>query len=290
MRQMRRWMSTNSAKWAALVEVPSPRKKTSAKRYDDEDPGKHIVSLEHGTNKVRGIGIVDAHELFANLPFGEAVDVPNTQKAVVRLPVRLPELCGGMLRGAQTISAKDAGLIIARLGIGRSDRVLEAGLGSGGLALHISRCLGKDGLHITVEPRDEHAAIGLANLERGADSWVDGPAHHHVHGSLEESVDQVATHAAEYDAIVLDLPNHEAAVAAAAPLLTVGGRLACYCPVTSQVEAAWTACESAGLSVEWAGELMERRWGRASKGGIRPINGSLGHTAFLLIAQRRAVV
>lgn len=39
--------------------------------------------------------------------------------------------------------------------------------------------------------------------------------------------------------------------------------------------------------VEWAGELMERRWGRAAKGGLRPVNGPFGHTAFLLVAQRR---
>ena len=75
---------------------------------------------------------------------------------------------------------------------------------------------------------------------------------------------------------------------ASAPLLAVGGRLACYCPVTSQVEAAWDACERAGLDVEWAGELIERQWGRASKGGMRPVNGNAAqHTAFLLVAQRR---
>ena len=70
-------------------------------------------------------------------------------------------------------------------------------------------------------------------------------------------------------------------------MLTVGGRLACYCPVTSQAEAAWAACEEHGLDVEWAGELIERQWGRASKGGMRPVNGPIGHTAFLVIAQRR---
>ena len=37
-----------------------------------------------------------------------------------------------------------------------------------------------------------------------------------------------------------------------------------------------------------AGEVIEREWGKASKGGVRPVNGPFGHTAFLLIAQRRA--
>ena len=57
--------------------------------------------------------------------------------------------------------------------------------------------------------------------------------------------------------------------------------------MTSQVERAWQTCEDNGLVVEWAGELMERKWGRASKGGIRPVNGPFGHTAFLLIAHKR---
>ena len=65
--------------------------------------------------------------------------------------------------------------------------------------------------------------------------------------------------------------------------------MACYCPVTSQVELAWEAAEGAGLTIEWAGELMERQWGKASKGGMRPVNGPFGHTAFLLIAQRSSI-
>jgi tRNA A58 N-methylase Trm61 len=28
-----------------------------------------------------------------------------------------------------------------------------------------------------------------------------------------------------------------------------GGRLACYCPVSSQLERSWEACEAAGLTV-----------------------------------------
>ena len=89
------------------------------------------------------------------------------------------------------------------------------------------------------------------------------------------------------DGIILDLPNHDLAINAVVELLNPGGRIACYCPVTSQVERAWQTCEDNGLVVEWAGELMERKWGRASKGGIRPVNGPFGHTAFLLIAHKR---
>ena len=48
----------------------------------------------------------------------------------------------------------------------------------------------------------------------------------------------------------------------------------------------WEACEEAGLKVDWAGEMMERVWTKASRGGVRPGNTPMGHTAFLLIAER----
>ena len=259
-----------------------------AGRQDSDAAKVHIIPNEPGVRRHRGIGKLDACVEFANLECGVPHTPSSAQKTFVKLPPRVPELSTGMLRRAQIISQKDAGQIIARLGIGGSDRVLEAGLGSGGLAMRITRCLGPDGLHVTVEPRAEHAEVGLANLQRAQACWSGCPTHRHVEGMLEEALEEIASHAPTFDAVVLDLPNHVPAIRAAAPLLAVGGRIACYCPVTSQLEASWDACEHAGLDVEWAGELMERRWGRAKKGkgGLRPVNGPFGHTAFLLIAQR----
>ena len=83
------------------------------------------------------------------------------------------------------------------------------------------------------------------------------------------------------------MPGHATAIQAVAHLLKTGARLSCYCPVSSQLEQAWIACEQVGLEVEWAGEIIEREWGKASKGGVRPVNGPFGHTAFLLIAQKK---
>ena len=192
-----------------------------------------------------------------------------------------------MKRRAQTISAKDAGIFITKLGIGAGDVILEAGLGSGGLSLHLARVLGNSGTLITVEARDEHAEVGLENLNRAKHCLEEFPIHHHISGDIVDITEQVSQISQGVDGIILDLPNHDLAINAVVDLLNPGGRIACYCPVTSQVERAWQTCEDNGLVVEWAGELMERKWGRASKGGIRPVNGPFGHTAFLLIAHKR---
>ena len=253
-----------------------------------EPEGKvHVVELIEGVRKVKGLGVFDAMATIGGVPYGAVVTLG--QKQLTRLPPRLPELSKGMLRRAQTISAKDAGYFVAKLGIGSGDSILEAGLGSAGLSMHIARALGGSGVHVTVEPRSEHADVGLKNLTRARQSWTEFPEHHHVEGAIEDVVSEITKHVHKFDGIILDLPQHPSAIAAVAPLLAVGGRIACYCPVTSQVEHAWEACEQAGLNVEWAGELMERQWGKASKGGMRPVNGPFGHTAFLLIAQRTSI-
>ena len=164
-----------------------------------------------------------------------------------------------MLRRAQTIRPKTP-VFIARLGCGPGDVVLEAGIGSAGLSMHIARTLGALGTHITVEPRQEHADVGLENLRRAEACWAEFPTHHHIEGTVESSTEAITELVGTVDAVVLDLPDHPPAILATAALIKPGGRLACYCPVSSQLEHAWDAAERAGLTVEWAGELMEREW------------------------------
>ena len=237
--------------------------------------------------KIKGLGVFNPSTMLKEHPVGSQVTLAGKELTI--LPAGLTELRRGMLRRAQTIGDKDAGILVARLGIGRNDTVLEAGLGSAGLGLHITRALGPAGHHITIEPREEHAKVGLDNLDRADVAWPDGPRHSHINGTAEASAAEVEHLAPEgIDAIVLDMADHAPSIAALAPLLRAGGRLACYCPVTSQLERAWEACEAAGLVIDWAGEIMERPWSRASRGGVRPANGPFGHTAFLLIAQRRS--
>ncbi len=252
---------------------------------EEEDGKTYLVELIDKMHKVKGIGVLNPHEMLNELQVGDSIQLGH--KSFKRLPSRLPELSKSMVRRAQTISAKDAGMMIAKMGIGSGHSVLEAGLGSGGLSLHIANVIGNSGIHVTIEPREEHAKVGLENLRRAESCLNEFPSHHHVTGNIEEVVDQIKQIKSNFDSIILDLPQHKPAIDAVAGLLNIGGRLCCYCPVTSQVESSWQACEDNGLVVEWAGELIERPWGRASRGGMRPVNGPFGHTAFLLIATRK---
>ena len=250
----------------------------------EENGNIYNVIISNSSIKIKGLGVFNPMKILENVSFGEQIMIGS--KCITLLPPRNPELVKGMERRAQIIQPKDAGVLIAKMGIGSSSRVLEAGLGSAALALHISNVLGKDGVHVTVEEKDVHSEVGLRNLDKQRNTRVNPPIHHHISGRIEESINEILRINTLFDAIILDLPEHASAIKSVVKFLDIGGRIACYCPVTSQIETVWDTCVNEGLEIEWAGELIERTWGRASKGGIRPVNGPFGHTAFLLIAAR----
>ncbi|MED5272233.1 MAG: hypothetical protein VX613_05020, partial [Candidatus Thermoplasmatota archaeon] len=261
--------------------VSEPNNEESIALRDDAG-NSYLVEIKDEHIKIKGVGVFNPLTTLSDSNFGDKITIGTKEFFV--LPANLPERYKGMKRRAQTIQPKDAGFLITKLGIGVKSKVLEAGLGSGGLSIQIQNVMGKDGIHVTVEPRTEHADVGLMNIKNGQKAGCHSENHIHIEGTIEESVSEISNHCSEFDAIILDLPEHTTAIRSVTQLLHPGGRIACYCPVTSQVENAWMACEKAGLEIEWAGELIERKWGRAMKGGIRPVNGPFGHTAFLLIA------
>ena len=91
---------------------------------EEEDGKTYLVELVDKTHKIKGIGVINPHEMLNHLQLGDSIQLGH--KSFVRLPIGLPELSKSMVRRAQTISAKDAGMIIAKMGIGSGYSVLEA--------------------------------------------------------------------------------------------------------------------------------------------------------------------
>ena len=196
-----------------------------------EESGRvHIVSLIDETVKIKGIGVFNPKATVENIAFGKEVQIGS--KIFTHLPPRLPELVAGMKRRAQTIGSKDAGVLIARLGMAQVMSFLSW-VGLGGQSMHIARVLGESGHLITVEPREEHSEVGLENLKTLANAVPKFPKHSHVHGRIESCVEEIQTLSEHVDAILLDLPDHSIAINAVSPLLSVGGD--CRVIVRSQV-------------------------------------------------------
>jgi tRNA (adenine57-N1/adenine58-N1)-methyltransferase len=252
-----------------------------------EDDGRaYLVHRAPGEVKVKGLGRFDAEKMLEGYSVGDRITVGQKSLSIVK--ASLPEARRNMFRRAQVIGAKDAGFLVSWMGIGVGSKVLEGGHGSGGLAMHLASVLGCSGTLISVENRVEHAEVGSSNMRRLEQVLPEFPDWHLVEGDLSGARGEIADICDSLDAAIIDMAEPWTVLSEIAPLIRIGGRLACYCPTTSQLEKSWNEVERLGLIVEWSGEVVERRWAKASKGGVRPGNQPMGHTAFLLISAKIA--
>ena len=272
---------------AGSTSDPTPPSNTPDWVALREDDGRaYLLDRAAGEVKVKGLGRFDTGQLLNGYSVGDRIMVG--QKSLTIVDAALPEARRNMFRRAQTIGIKDSGFLISWMGIGVGSRVLEGGHGSAGLAMHLANVMGSAGTLISVENRAEHAAVGRQNMERMAEFSSEFPDWHLIEGDLSEASGKVKEICAELDAAIIDIAEPWMVVADIASALKVGGRLACYCPTTAQLEKSWNALEEEGLVVEFSGEMIERRWVKAAKGGVRPGNQPMGHTAFLIIAAKIA--
>ena len=102
---------------ANLSSNIAPRENMAEYSVLMENEGRvHVVEVRDETVKYKGLGVINTAALLEGTEFGDEVLVG--QKYLTIMPPRLQELIAGMARRAQTISSKDAGFIITKLGIG----------------------------------------------------------------------------------------------------------------------------------------------------------------------------
>ena len=252
-----------------------------------EDDGRaYLVKRAPGEVKVKGLGRFDAEKLLEGFSVGDRIKVG--QKSLSIVEAGLPEARRNMVRRAQVIGAKDSGFLVSWMGIGVGSKVLEGGHGSGGLAMHLATVMGASGTLISVESRSEHAEVGKKNMDRLREVLPEFPDWRLIEGDLSEVGLEASEICESLDAAIIDIAEPWSVIAEIEPLVRTGGRIACYCPTSAQLEKSWNKCEDLGMVVEWCGEVVERRWSKASKGGVRPGNQPMGHTAFLLISAKVA--
>ena len=254
-----------------------------------EDDGRaYLVNNVPGEVKIKGLGRFDPSVLLEGYSLGDRITVG--QKSLTIVEAALPEARRNMNRRAQTIGIKDSGFLISWMGIGTGSRVLEGGHGSAGLAMNLANVIGSKGYLVSVENRPEHAEVGRSNMERLAEFSTDFPSWNLLEMDLQNAASEVAGICGELDAAIIDIAEPWTVVPEISQTLRIGGRIACYCPTTAQLEKSWNEVENEGLIVEFAGEIIERRWSKAGRGGVRPGNQPMGHTAFLLIAAKIATL
>ena len=224
------------------------------------------------------------HNQLIGLPEGSVIENSAGIEYLALKPL-LTDFVLSMPRGANIIYPKDAGQIITQGDIFPGARVVEAGVGSGGLASYLLRAIGSGGELHSFEKREEFAQIAESNVvtELGYEpkNWSI------TVGTLEEELpNQIAP--ASIDRVVLDMLSPWNCIDEVSRALRPGGVLVVYVATVTQLSRVTQAIEvSAGYTKPQAQETMVRGW-HVEGLAVRPEHRMIAHTGFLLFARRLA--
>lgn len=209
---------------------------------------------------------------------GRSFETSNGRTLIAMRP-RLADYVLKMARGATVLYPKDAGALLVWADIGPGMTVVEAGTGSGGLAMMLARAIGSAGRLVSVERREDHAGLAAKRISGffgSVPDWVDLRV-----GEVADAIAEVCP-----ERIVLDLPEPWDLVAPAARHLPGGGVFACYVPNVPQVEAVRDAIDEAKCFIETTTfEVMMREWSVSGR-SVRPSHRMVGHTGFITVARK----
>ena len=191
-------------------------------------------------------------------------------------PLRGPALFRHLERTGAPMMPRDVGLVVGHLGLAAGDRVLDAGTGTGILAIALGR-LGVAVESYEVDP--DFAAVArenvrLADVEDAVDVRT---------GDVVEALDDLAA-GAPFDALTLDTADAPAVVAAAPTLLGPAGGVAVYSPFVEHAREAVEAARTAGLEAVETYETLQREMDFDERGS-RPSTAGVGHTGYLTFAR-----
>lgn len=191
---------------------------------------------------------------------------------------RLQDYAMEMPRSATILYPKDTGVLLLWGDIFPGARVLEAGAGSGALALALLRAIGPTGSLITYDIRADMIERSRRNVEN-----LLGPQ---PNWSLHERDVYEGITDGPFDRVVLDVPDPGRAAQHAADVLTPGGILCSFVPNVPQVQTTVEAYRETGAFVEIETyESILRPW--VIRGpSARPAHATIGHTGFLTFARR----
>ena len=224
------------------------------------------------------------HDDIIGKPEGSVISNHNGIEYLAFRPL-LTDFVLSMPRGANIIYPKDSALIVTMGDIFPGARVIEAGVGSGGLSMYLLRAIGESGSLDSFERRSEFAQIAKANVvtQLGYE-----PKNWNIHiGDLQVQLPRVVA-TAEADRVVLDMLAPWECVEETAEVLVPGGLVIGYVATVTQLSRFTEALRDSGHFAEpEAFETLFRTWHLQGL-AVRPEHRMIGHTGFLVIARRLA--
>lgn len=239
----------------------------------DDGGKKFVVRAAKRMIEVGGLGVIDG-SILCESSFGNDLVIGQRRFVILRPSVK--DLLGIIERRAQIMIPKDSFLVPMYLDIASGSRVLEGGVGSGGMTIVLLKAVAPKGKVVSYDNRKDHSEVarnnvGLTELE---ECW-------------ELRLEDVCTATLErdFDAAVIDIPNPWDAVDNVRDALRIGGHLCCYVPNANQLDSVVRKMREAGFSEVFSFETIQREM-IVHNGGVRPSFDMLGHTGYLTFCRK----
>ncbi len=241
---------------------------------------QHLLRLQSGLLTHHGRAGKISHDAIIGRPAGLSFLTPDGHEFVCVRPTLEDFLLKSIKRHTQIIYPKDLGTILIQGDIYPGARVLEAGMGSGALALTLRRFLGPEGELVSYEKREEFALAAQTTFEEFGSRYGEGACRHRVEiRDVYEGIDED-----DLDTVILDVPEPQLAARHAAAALRPNGVLLSWLPTALQVfELVRHLQEAAEWSRIRTTESLVRPW-HVSSQSLRPAQRMVAHTGFLVCA------
>ncbi len=236
---------------------------------------KHfIITLKAGAKFESHRGIL-LHDELIGKPWGSQV-FSHLGAPFFLIQPSLADLLVDLPRSTQILYPKDIGFILVTLGIGPGKQVVEAGTGSGSMAIAAAFAVGPAGHVTTYEVREDMQNLARKNIERvGLTDRVEFKLR-----DIRQGFDETGA-----DAFFLDVPNPWDYIRQVRAALKPGGFLGTIVPTFNQIEDLLPALRRNGFAFVEVCEILLRYY-KPEPARLRPVDRMVAHTGFLVFGRR----
>lgn len=240
-----------------------------------KDRKQFILRLQKGGQLQTHRGCIN-HDDLLEQPLGREIRSHLGYSFVILEPSTF-DLITTLKRTTQIMYPKDIGYALMKLNVMPGSRVIEAGTGSGGLTLALSRAVGPMGRLFSYELRQDILQLAESNLDSlGLAERIDFKLRDIAVGFEETGI----------DALFLDVRRPWAYLSQVSDALKDSGFFGAILPTTNQVSELVGALEDSRsfgpIEVE---EVLVRPY-KAVPARLRPVDRMVAHTGYLIFARK----
>ncbi len=243
---------------------------------EGSDGKRFLVTLHTGLQFHTHRGVIEHDEIIGR-PLGRKI-VTHLGHPFAVLRPSVHDLLMNLKRVSQIVYPKDVGLILLKLDVGPSSRVIEAGTGSGALTLALAHRARPDGHIYSYDAREDMQNVAAQNLTNvGLREGVSFIQRDIIEGFLQTDV----------DSLFLDVREPWDYLGHVCHALTDGGFFGAIVPTTNQVSDLIGGLTSHPFSSIEVVEILLRKY-KPVPARLRPQDRMVAHTGYLVFARKIA--